>query len=170
MSLTLPRAVPSLGTRRVVMLPAVANINAITAAEIEDGVNISCYLTRSNGWQPTKDQATITDGRYCSSQDLEIPGAKTRSLMLQYSFNLDNPTDDVARVELQEGTEFTAVHFMQKADGDDEFAATDWYEAVPVLLGEQNVVPMEDNAIDRIQQKAFIRGEWTGLKQLVAGA
>ena len=168
MTLTIPAAVPSLGTRRVVALDTVADITAITLAEITAGENISCYLTRQNGWQPTKDQTSIPDTRYCSAQDFEVPGSKTRTLLLQYTFNLNLPTADEARLGLIEGSELTLVHFIQKEDGDDEFAADDWYEAVPVRMGEQNIVPMEENALDRMLQKAFIRGEWTGLHQLAA--
>lgn len=170
MSFTLPAAVPSMGTRRVLVLPTVANIHAIKKSEAEAAVNISCYLTRSGGWNPTKDQASIADGRYCSSQDFEIPGTKTRQLMLQYVFNLHEPTEDLARLTLGEGDRFVVAHFLQIDDGEDEFAVGDWYEAVPVQMGEQNIVQVEDNAVDRINQKAFIRGEWTKLHQLVASS
>lgn len=167
---TLPAAVPSMGTRRVVFLPTVADIEAITVAEVTAGENISCYLTRSGGWQPTADQATITDGRYCSAQDFEIPGSKTRTLMVQYTFNLNEPTADEARLALEEGTEGILVHFLQLDQDEETFATGDWYEAVPVRMGMQNVLPVEDNAVDRIQQKAFITGEWVSFQQLVAGA
>lgn len=168
MAQTLPSAVPSMGTRRVVFIPGpVADPGALTVAQVTAGENVSCYLTRS-GWQPTKDQATITDSRYCSAQDFELPGTKTRSLMLQYTFNLNEPTDDEARLALTEGVEGVLVHFVQVEEDSDAFAVGDWYEAVPVRMGTQDIVNVEDNAVDRINQKAFIRGEWTDLKQLVA--
>lgn len=167
---TLPDAVPSMGTRRVVFAPAVANINAITVAEVTAAENISCYLTRSGGWAATADQASIADGRYCSAQDFEQPGTKTRGLSLQYTFNLNEPTADEARIALVEGTEGVLIHFLQVDQDATTFATGDWYEAVPVRLGMQTVVPVEDNAVDRISQKAFVTGEWTGFNQLVAGA
>lgn len=168
--LTLPAAVPSMGTRRVLFLPTVASILAITKIEATAAENLSCYLTRSNGWAPTGDQAVIADGRYCSSQDFELPGTKTRQLNLQYTFNLGEPTADEARLTLKEGTVGILAHFLQKDDGDPGFDTGDWYEAVPVRMGMQNVVQVEDNAVDRISQRAFITGEWTELTQLVAGA
>lgn len=168
--LTLPAAVPSMGTRRVVFLPTVADIEAITLTEVTAAENISCYLTRNGGWAATGDQATITDGRYCSAQDFEIPGTKTRTLALQYTFNLGTPTADEARLALEEGTTGILVHFLQIDQDEENFAVGDWYEAVPVQMGMQNVVAVEDNAVDRIQQKAFITGEWVSFKQLVAGA
>jgi len=164
----LPAAVPSMGTRRVLFLPTVADILKITKAEATAAENLSCYLTRNGGWAPTGDQAVIADGRYCSSQDFELPGTKTRQLSVQYTFNLNTPTDDVARLTLLEGTVGILAHFLQKDDGDDEFDTSDWYEAVPVRMGMQNVVQVEDNAVDRITQRAFITGEWTPLSQLVA--
>lgn len=164
----LPAAVPSMGTRRVLFHPTVADITKITKAEVTAAENLSCYLTRTAGWAPTADQAVITDGRYCSSQDFELPGTKTRQLSLQYTFNLDVPEDDLARLTLIEGTTGVLQHFLQKADGDETFDTGDWYEAVPVRLGMQNVVAVEDNAVDRINQRAFITGEWTQLHQLLA--
>lgn len=169
MSFKLPAAVPSMGTRRVLFHPTVADITKITKAEVTAAKNLSCYLTRQ-GWVPTGDQAVIADGRYCSAQDFELPGTKTRQLSLQYTFNLDTPTDDEARLALLEGTVGVLQHFLQKADGDETFDTGDWYEAVPVRLGMQNIVQVEDNAVDRINQRAFVTGEWTSLHQVVAGA
>lgn len=171
MVLRLPAAVPSMGTRRVVFIPGtVANMEAITVAEITAGENISCYLTRQNGWAPTGEQAVINDSRYCSAQDFELPGTKTRTLSVQYTFNLGEPTDDEARIALVEGAEGVLVHLMQLDEDAETFAADDYYEAVPVRMGMQSVVAVEDNAVDRIQQKAFVRGEWVSFKKLVAGA
>lgn len=166
----LPKAVPSMGTRRVLFHPTVGDITKITKVEADAAADLSCYLTRSAGWAPTGDQAVIADGRYCSAQDFELPGTKTRQLNLQYTFNLGTPTDDVARLTLLEGTEGILQHFLQKDDGDEEYNVDDWYEAVPVRLGMQNIVQVEDNAVDRMNQRAFITGEWTSLYQLVAGA
>lgn len=165
----LPSAVPSMGTRRVVFIPGpVTDIDAITVAAVAAADNISCYLTRQNGWAATADQAVIQDSRYCSVQDFELPGTETRTLALQYTFNLNEPTDDEARLGLAPGTEGTLVHFLQVDEDAEEFAVGDWYEAVPVRMGLQQVVQVEDNAVDRIQQKALIRGKWSSFKQLVA--
>lgn len=166
----LPAAIPSMGTRRVLFHPTVADITKITKIEALAAEDISCYLTRSNGWAPTKDQAVIADARYCSAQDFELPGTKSRQLSLGYTFNVDNPTDDVARLTLLEGTTGVLQHFVQKDVDDEEYDTGDWYEAVPVMLGSQDIVNVEDNAVDRITQRAFITGEWTKLHQLVAGA
>lgn len=165
----LPASVPSMGTRRVVFIPGtVADINAITLTEITAADNVSCYLTRSGGWAPTTNEGTITDSRYCSAQDFEQPGTVQRQLNVQYTFNLGDPTADEARLALLRGTEGVFVHFLQIDEGEDAFAVGDWYEAVPVKMGVQSVVAVEDNAVDRIAQKAFVTGEWSEFSQLVA--
>lgn len=167
---TIPNGVKSMGTRRVVFIPGgVADLDAITVAEANSGENVSCYLTRAGGFEVGGEQQTITDARYCSAQDFEIPGTKQKTLMTQYTFNLAEPEQDEARIALKEGTRGTIVHFLQKDEDDEEFTAEDWYEAVNVETGEQTVVAVEDNAMDRIRQKQFIQSRWTDLKQLVAG-
>lgn len=167
---TIPNGVKSMGTRRVVFIPGgVADLDAITVAEVTSGENVSCYLTRAGGFEVGGEQQTITDGRYCSAQDFEIPGTKQKTLQTQYTFNLGDPLQDEARLALIEGTKGTIVHFLQKDEDDETFAVGDWYEAVNVECGEQNVVAVEDNAMDRIRQKLFVQSNWAQFKQLVAG-
>lgn len=168
MSQTIPKAVKTAGTRRVLFVPGgVADKSAITTTEAAAGENVSCYLTQFN---QTADQAAIQDRRYCSSQVFEIPGEKTKSLQVSYTFNLGEPTDDEARLALTEGTRGTLIRFLQKDEDDDTFSADDWYDAVDVECGEQIVIDGEENALDRIQQKMFIQSEWAAFKQLVTGA
>lgn len=167
MSQTIPNAIPTSGTRRAVFIPGgVADKKAITTTEVQSGDNISCYLTRT-GFAQGGEQGVIPDSRYCSSQAFEIPGEKQKTLQLTYVFNLDDAQNDVARLALTEGQSGTIVRFFQKDESDDTFEGGDWYDAVDVLAGEQNVIDGEENALDRIQQKMFIRSEWVGFKQLV---
>lgn len=167
---TLPASVPVEGTRRVVFITGtVEDIESITAGEIASGTDVSCYITGS-GWQPTGDQATIADPRLCSSQDFERPGRKTKSLTIQYTYNLAEPTEDEARVDLAEGTEGILVNILQKDEDEDDIEVGDWYEAWPVKLGEQMVMPPETNAIDRITQRAFVSGDVAKFHQIVAGS
>lgn len=171
MSLTIPSGVKSMGTRRVVFVPGgVADLDAVTLTEATSGENVSCYLTRAGGFEVGGEQQTITDGRYCSAQDFEIPGTKQKTLQTQYTFNLAEPDQDEARIALKEGTRGTIIHFLQKDEDDASFAVGDWYEAVNVECGEQTVVAVEDNAMDRIRQKLFVQSNWVSFKELVAGA
>lgn len=167
MSMTLPASVSSDGTRRVYRLPTVADINAIKLSEFAAGTFIGCYVTTA-GWQPGQDQATVPDGRLCSSQDFERPGRKTKTLGLQYTFNLAEAEEDEARLALAEGTTGVLVNVLQKDEDDDDIAIGDWYEAWPVQHGEQVVMASEANAVDRISQKQFVRGKVVHFKQIVA--
>jgi hypothetical protein len=170
MTLTIPAGVPSMGTRRVVFIPGtVADIDAITVAEATAGDNVSCYITRT-GLTKSLTQNKITDSRYCTAQDFQRFGSKSKDMALQYSFNLNEPTEDEARLALQEGLSGILVEFFQVEEDAEEFAVGDWYQATPIQLGEQDVVAVEDNAIDRISQQVAVAGAWTQLRQLVAGA
>lgn len=166
--MTIPSAIRTAGTRRVLFIPGgVADLAAITVTEATAGENISCYLT-GPGFELAGEQGAIADRRYCSSQVFEIPGEKTKTLQLTYVFNLGEPTEDEARLALTEGVTGTIVRFLQKDEDSTTFAVGDWYDAVNIVAGEQVPVDGEENAVDRIRQKAFIRSEWAAFKQLVA--
>lgn len=167
MSFDLPASVPSDGTRRVYFIPTAANLDAIKLSELNAGAFIGCYVT-TTGWQPGQEQATISDGRLCTSQDFEQPGRKTKSLALQYTFNLAEAEEDEARLALEEGTRGILVNVLQIDEEAEAPEVGDWYEAWPVRCGEQIVMASEANAVDRIQQKQFIRGKVRHFKQLVA--
>jgi len=169
MSNPIPAAVPVDGTRRSIFIPGdVANINAITLAEIQSGIDIENYIT-SDGRATSGEQAVIEDNRHGSSQTFELGGRKARSITLTYTFNLANPDEDEARIALAEGTQGVLVEVLQ-VDEDADLAASDWYEADVVTCGEQNVVATAVNALDRISQRMFRRGRTVRFKQLAAGA
>lgn len=169
MTRPIPAGVPSQGTRRVVFIEGpVADIDAITVAEVTAGVDLSCYLLRQNGLTESLTQNKINDGRYCSAQDFQQFGTKSKEMSLGYTFNLKEPTDDVARLALPEGTRGTLVTIFQVDEDSETYAADDWYKATPVQAGEQHIPSVEDNAMDRIEQQLAVTGSWTGLKQLVA--
>lgn len=166
---TIPKSVKTGGTRRVIFVEGgVANKAAITKVEADAAENVSCYLSRQGGFEQGGEQQTIADDRYCSSQSFEVPGTKQKTLQVQYVFNLGEPTEDVARLTLTEGTKGTIIRFFQKDEDDDTFDVGDWYDAVDVECGEQVVVEGEDNAVDKIRQKLFIQSVWQPFKQLVA--
>jgi hypothetical protein len=152
----------------VAFLSAVADGAAVTVAEANAGDKITCYLT-GDGWNPSGDQATITDDRLCSTQTFELPGRKTKSLTIRYVFNLSEPTDDEARLALPEGEAGFLLMRMQKS-ADATFAVGDYYELWPVTAGEPNVLPAEANSVDRIEQRVFVTGPVVKFGQIVAGA
>lgn len=165
--MAIPASVPVDGTRRVTFLPAVADPEAVTVAEITAGTDLSCYLT-GDGWAPSGDQAVVADSRLCSTQEFELGGRKTKSLTLRYVFNLNNADDDEARIALAEGTKGYLYHGLQ-TDVDDAASAGDFYELWPVTAGEPNVMPAEANAVDRIEQRMFVSGKVVKFAE-VAGA
>lgn len=170
MTRTIPKSVKTGGTRRVLFVPGgVANKAAITKAEALAAENVSCYLTRQGGFEQGGEQQTIADDRYCSTQSFEVPGTKQKTLQVQYVFNLNEPTEDEARLALAEGTKGTVIRFFQKDEDDDTFDTGDWYDAVDIECGEQTVVEGEENAVDKIRQKLFIQSIWEPFKQIVAG-
>ena len=162
--MTIPASVPVDGTRKVSFLSAVAAPAAVTAVEATAGKDLSCYLT-GDGWQPTGDQAVVPDNRLCATQTFELPGRKTKSLSVRYVFNLDVPADDEARIALAEGAKGYVLNRLQ-VDSDDAYALGDWYELWPVTAGEPMVMPAEQNAVDRIDQKLFVTGPVQKFKQL----
>lgn len=170
MSLVLPASVPVEGTRRVVFIPGgVDDLNEITLGELTSGTDVSCYLT-GDGWQPTGEQAFITDARLCTTQDIQRFGRKTKGLTIRYVYNLNSPEDDEARLALEEGTDGVLVNILQKPEDDEDFEVGDWYQAWPATLGEQLPMPPETNAVDRINQQIAITGKVTGFCQIVAGS
>ncbi len=170
MSMVLPASVPVEGTRRYVWIEGgPADINAITLTEINAGDDVSCYIT-GDGWQPTGDQAFITDSRACTTQDIQRFGRKTKGLAIRYVYNLNDPTDDEARLALTEGASGVLVSILQKPEEEDEYEVGDWYQAWPATLGEQTVMPAETNAVDRINQQVAVTGKVTGFRQVVAAA
>lgn len=165
----IPKGVKTAGTRRVIFVQGgVADKSAIKKTEADAAKNISCYLVRQGGFEQGGEQQTVTDDRYCSSQSFEIPGSKQKTLQVQYVFNLNEPTEDEARLALKEGTKGTIIRFFQKDEDDDSFDVDDWYDAVDVECGEQIVVEGEDNAVDKIRQKLFVQSVWEPFNQLVA--
>ncbi|MGG7450555.1 hypothetical protein ACQ3HE_06660 [Plantibacter auratus] len=164
-----PASVPVDGNTKVVLLTTAADTEAIklTEANASSSTDISCYLT-GDGWATTGDQGTITDSRLCTIQDFEQPGRETGvGLTIRYTFNLDVPADDEARLALEKGTTGVAVKRVQKP-ADEAFAVGDWYEAWPYTAGVQRVMAPEANAVDRIEQKLFITGPVVRFQQIVA--
>lgn len=170
MSMVLPASVPVEGTRRYIWIEGgAADINAITLGELIAGVDVSCYIT-GDGWQPTGDQAFITDARACTTQDIQRFGRKTKGLAIRYVYNLNEPTEDEARLALAEGSTGDLVSILQKPEEDEDYEVGDWYQAWPSQLGEQMPMPAETNAVDRINQQVAVTGKVTGFCQVVAGS
>src|SRR5690606_6225186 len=65
---------------------AAPKVTELTAATTKD---ISCYLTGS-GWNPSFDQAAISDERLCDTFTAEQPGRKSVSIEVTYIDNTNS--------------------------------------------------------------------------------
>ena len=150
---------PADGNVLVKILPAVANLNTPTVAEVAAGVDISCYLT-SDGYAPGVDQAGIPDERLCSTQIFEQPGRVTNTLDLTYIDNTNAPneaTDNEAKETLIPGS--THVLLVRRGVAyEDALAAAQKVTLWPIKAGVQQDVPPEANSILKTMQKQFITG------------
>lgn len=154
----IPASMPSDGTLRVTFVETIASpTGAPTIAELNGGVDLSCYLT-ADGWNPATEEAVVTDSRLCSKQDFEQPGRVTESLDIRYVFNTV-VLEDEARQTLVRGTQgFLCTRWG--LDVDDAYTATTQeVDVYPITAGVQKKMPPEANSVHRIDQKAFITAE-----------
>jgi hypothetical protein len=150
---------PADGNTRTVIVTAIADTRYPTAAELNAGVDISCYLTKG-GFQDGTDQATIPDDRSASIDPLALPGAKTHSLTIT---GIDNTNSDVksdnALVEaLVEGRRMFAVKRRGKP-WDQLFMDGDIVKVIPFMPGQKQEVQEEANSVTRSTWPCFVTGQ-----------
>ena len=148
------------GNYKAVLIPEVADINAITATEANAGIDVSCYLT-GDGLQITVDEATISDERLCSSSTFEKRGRKTHAVQSTYIDNTNNP-DYEEYNEAREACDEEARHVLvtrRNLPFDTAFASGQIYRAYPIECGFPAEVPVEANSVTRTTQKWFVTGE-----------
>lgn len=145
--------------KTVILTTPPANPDAPTVAELNAGVDISCYLT-PGGFALTNDQGTITDERECSTQVFGQPGRKTFGLTITGIDNTNsaNETEYNELVDaLPEGAQRHAYRRRGKAF-DAAFAATDTVWHIPFKPGMKSEVASEANSVLRSQWASFITG------------
>lgn len=158
--MTLPLSVPSDGTLRVDFVATIANLSAPSVAGELNAVTsqeLSPYIT-GDGWQPTGEQASVTDERLASVQTFEQPGRKTKSLTVVYVHNPDSPTNNEAYTTLAEGTTGYAVA-RWAVPRTQAWAVGDIVDIWPITAGE----PMKNfngaNSVHTVTQRLFITNE-----------
>lgn len=150
---------PHNGNVRAVLVPAVADVNAPTVAELTAGIDISCYLT-GDGLAISVDQATITDERLCSTSTFEKRGRKTHSVDVTYIDNSNSVAHaafNAAREALDEGS----VHHLvtrRNLPYEDAFAASQLVRVYPIEAGFPAEVAGEANSVTRTTSKLFVTG------------
>lgn len=148
------------GNVRAVLAPAVADVNAPTAAELTAGIDISCYLT-GDGLAIAVDQQSITDERLCSTSTFEKRGRKTHSVDVTY---IDN-TNSVAHAafnEAREALDEGSVHYLvtrRNLPYETAFADSQLVRVYPVEAGFPAEVPGEANSVTRTTSKLFVTGD-----------
>lgn len=155
-------ATPADGNVKVVLVPAIANLDAPKLTELNavSAVDISCYLTAS-GWAATADQATITDERLCSTQVFGQPGRKTLGLTLTVIDNTNSANEEdynEAVDTLIEGTQLYAV-YRAGLPYDQAFAVGDKVRVWPFKAGMKQEVPPEANSVLKATYPTFITAD-----------
>lgn len=154
---TIPAAANADGNTRYDWVPAIPSPAAPSAATLNAGVPLSCYLT-DDGWQPSMDQASTADNRICSTQDFEGAGRFTRGLSVKYVENPAVPTSNVAYTTLIPGTLGFIVE-RRGYDVDLAYAATQKVWVWPVQVGQRAPQPPEANSKLKQMQKMFVTGQ-----------
>jgi hypothetical protein len=156
--MTMPVSVPSDGTLRIDYVPAIANTAAPTITELTavGAQELACYIT-GDGWQPTGEQAVITDQRLCATQDFEQPGRKTKTLTIVYVHNPADPSNNEAYTTLEEGVTgyLVARYGVPRAQA---WAAGDIVDVWPVTAGEPFKNFNGANSVHTATQRMFVTG------------
>jgi hypothetical protein len=144
-------AVPADGTKKTLIVLAIADpenptVEELTASSV---IDISCYIT-AGGWNPTVDQATITDQRQCSTMDLGLPGRKTPSGT--DLTGIDNTNHPSYPNELAEALAEGADLYVATRRGlpfNTAVAAGQKFDVWPLTVGVKSQVPEEANSVTR---------------------
>ena len=161
---------PADGNIRTVIVTTVADPYAPTIAELDAGVDVSCYLT-PGGFALSTDQGTITDERECSTQSFGQPGRKTYGLSITGIDNT-NSTNEAEYNDLVDALPEGAQRYAYRRRGlpyEDAFAADQQVTVVPFVAGVKQEVASEANSVLRSTWAAFITGD-VELVPVAAGA
>ncbi|SBT63925.1 hypothetical protein GA0070622_0893 [Micromonospora sediminicola] len=155
----LPTSVKSDGTLTLVYVaslvdpasPKLTEINAVTSQPLHG------YIT-GDGWQPSGEQATVTDSRIATVQDFEKPGRKSRSLTVVYVHNPADADNNEAYLTLAEGvTGFILARYGVPRTT--AWAIAQLTDVWPIEAGE----PMKNwngaNSVHTATQRLFVSNE-----------
>lgn len=155
----LPQSVKSDGTLTLRFVQTLANPAAPTVAEVNapTGVDLHGYIT-GDGWQPSGEQATVTDTRIASTQDFEKPGRKTKSLTVVYVHNPADPDNNEAYLTLAEGVKgfVLARYGVPRTQA---WAAADITDVWPIEAGEPIKNWNGANSVHTATQRLFVTDE-----------
>jgi hypothetical protein len=153
---------PADGNFLALIVPAIANTDAPTLAELNAGtvVDISCYLT-GGGWKPSLSEQVITDERVCTTQTYEKKGRSQRGLEIEYIDNTNSP--NAAEFNKAKDTLIPdSSHFLVTRAGlsyESALASGQKVSVYPIDAGEYNDLPPEANSVLKTGQKLFVKGK-----------
>ena len=143
---------PADGNMLVLDVPAIADVDKPTIAELtaSSAEDLSCYLT-GDGWNPTKEQATISDPRLCSRQEFGRPGRKTPGLSITVIDNTNSDNEADANEAVETITEGANGYFVERVGVpyEEEFAAGQKVSIYPATAGEKQLLAPEANSVTR---------------------
>lgn len=150
----LPVAVVSNGNLKVLWVPTIAVITAPTVAELTAGsvVDLSCYLTE---FTPATTENGVPSKRICTTSTVERRGTKQNTLQVSYTYNIETPSSDAARLALVESS---LGHIVSRwaTPYAPAIAAGDIVNIHTVEAGEQMQVFGAENEDLVITQKLFV--------------
>jgi hypothetical protein len=141
MTVTIPDWVPADGNVKAVWVPTVASMTAPSAAVVNAGIDVSCYLMPD--WDgPGGTQNKGEQRRFCSRETFDVLGRIKRNIAaLMYTYNPQElgtpggPGNEVYEA-LAEGNEGVLV-VGYGIDPADDFAAGDVADLIPAEAGFQ---------------------------------
>lgn len=150
---------PADGNFKVVYVPAIEDTKAPKLSELNapGALDISCYLT-GDGWNPTKEQATISDPRLCSRQEFGRPGRKTPGLSITVIDNTNSDNADDANEAVETIVEKAQGYFVERigVPYEEPFAAGQKVSIYPATAGEKQLLAPEANSVTRSTIPQFI--------------
>lgn len=154
-----PVAIPADGNLKVFYVPAIADTDFPTVAELDAGagVDLSCYIT-GEGFQPTLEEGVITDNRLCSRATYERPGRWSKTMSLSYVHNPASPANNLAYLALS----YLTTGYIVARWGvpyENPWADGDIVDVHPIQAGKPSKNQPAENTVFTVTQKMFITAE-----------
>ena len=147
------------GNGIVLAVPAIADLFAVTAAELNAGTVIALtYGLTPDGFNHDTQVATITTGRYTLAQALELDGVVTDTVEVKWVYNRQTPTE-VEQALGEPGVDTNIVHVLGYPNGHTFVAGDKLNAVIPVTTSIPRDVPPTQNTEAAKIQKLNVRGE-----------
>ena len=149
---------PADGKVNTIWVSSIKDINKPTATEINNGIDISNYVTLG-GWSCSPSQDTISDQRENSSMDYENPGRKKisgPSIEVIDNTNTEHSSQNLAMNTLREGAEGFFVRRYGK-DTATSFVAGDIVNVYAVRVGMSAKAAIAANTVLRSKVNFTVR-------------